>query len=146
MKAVNHGSPTDITITWDKPRDEVLNQLAHYRVTYETISVAGQPVVNSTQSSVNVSADSQKVSLKDLATYTTYKITVKPVMRDDKVENKKVIFASIYSDSSLLCHSFYGLIYYYEDIVCEVTILSCKFILETSAKKSTILSRFALQV
>ncbi|KAL9951840.1 hypothetical protein ACROYT_G044575 [Oculina patagonica] len=93
MKAVNHGSPTDITITWDKPRDEVLNQLTHYHVAYETISMGGRPVVNSTQASLNVSADSQKVSLKDLATYTTYKITVKPVMKDDKVENKKVIFA-----------------------------------------------------
>ncbi|XP_078354628.1 uncharacterized protein LOC144639220 isoform X2 [Oculina patagonica] len=93
MKAVNHGSPTDITITWDKPRDEVLNQLTHYHVTYETISMAGRPVVNSTQASLNVSAELQLVSLKDLTTYTTYKITVKPVMKGDKVENKKVIFA-----------------------------------------------------
>ena len=95
MKAINHASPTDITITWDKPRDGVLQQLTHYHVTYEAISMAGQPVINSSQSSVNVSAASQQVSLKDLATYSTYNITVKPVMKDDKMENKKVIVASI---------------------------------------------------
>ena len=95
MKAINHGSPTEITITWDKPRDGVLKQLNHYHVTYEAISMAGQNVTNSSQSSVNVSATTQQVSLKDLATYTTYEITVKPVMKDDKMENKKVIFASI---------------------------------------------------
>lgn len=95
MKAINHGSPADITITWDKPRDEVLHQLTHYHVTYEAISEAGQPITNSSLSSVNVSADSQQVSLKDLATYSTYNITVKPVMKDDKMENKKVIFAGI---------------------------------------------------
>jgi len=93
MKAINHGSPTDITITWDKPRDGVLKQLTHYHVTYEAISMAGQNVTNSSQYSVNVSATSQHVSLKDLATYSTYEITVKPVMKDDKMENKKVIFA-----------------------------------------------------
>lgn len=95
MKAINHGSPTDITITWDKPRDGVLKQLTHYHVTYEAISMAGQNVTNSSQYSVNVSATSQHVSLKDLATYSTYEITVKPVMKDDKMENEKVIFASI---------------------------------------------------
>jgi len=94
MKAINHGSPTDITITWDKPRDGVLKQLTHYHVTYEAISMAGQNVTNSSQYSMNVSAASQHVSLKDLATYSTYEISVEPVMKDDKVENKKVIFAS----------------------------------------------------
>lgn len=95
MKATNHGSPTDITITWDKPRDGVLEQLTHYHVTYEAISMAGQNVTNSSQASLNVSAATQQVSLKDLATYSTYEITVKPVMKDDKMENKKVIFASM---------------------------------------------------
>ena len=94
MTAVNHGSPTDITITWDKPRDQVLKQLKHYHVTYEAILVADYPV-NSTQFSLNVSADLQHVSLKDLETYTTYKITVKPVMSSGAMENKKVIVASI---------------------------------------------------
>ena len=95
MKAINHGSPTDITITWDTPRHEVLQQLTHYHVTYEAINMAGQNATNSSQSSVNVSAASRHVSLKDLVTYSTYEITVTPVTRDDKMKNKKVIFASI---------------------------------------------------
>lgn len=120
MKATNHGSPTDITITWDKPRDKVLNELSHYHVTYETVSMAGRPVVNSTQSSVNVSADSQQVLLKDLETYTTYEIAVKPVMKDNKVETKKVIFASIYCYLSLLYGSFKALICYFK-VASELT-------------------------
>ena len=95
MKAINLGNPTDITITWDKPREGVLEQLTHYHVTYEVISMAGQNVTNSSQASVNVSATTQQVSLKDLATYSTYEITLKPVMKNDKMENNKVIFASI---------------------------------------------------
>ena len=108
MKTINR-SPTDITITWTKPRDEVLRQLAHYHLTYETISAAGRPVVNSTQSSVNVSADSLQTSLKDLATYTTYKITVSPAMKFGKMENKKVIVASIYCGLYILLMAFYTL-------------------------------------
>ena len=57
--------------------------------------MAGQNVTNSSQSSVNVSATTKQVSLKDLATYSTYEITVKPVLKHDKMENKKVIFASM---------------------------------------------------
>ena len=95
MKAINHGSPTDIIMTWDKPRDGVLEQVTHYHVTYEVISMAGQNVTNSSQSSVNVSATTQQVTFKDLATYSTYNITVKSVMKHGKMENKKVIFASM---------------------------------------------------
>ena len=96
MKANNNSSPTSITITWEKPRDEVLNELIHYHVTYEAVFVVDQPV-NSSQVSVNVSADSQKVSLGGLETYTTYKVTVEPITRDGKAKKKKIVFASIYS-------------------------------------------------
>ena len=95
MKAIHYGSPTDITITWDKPRDGVLEQVTHYHVTYEVISMAGQNVTNSSQSSEDVGATTQQVTFKDLATYSTYNITVKPVMKHGKMENKKVIFASM---------------------------------------------------
>ena len=55
-----------------------------------------QPVISS-QVSVNVSADSQKVSLGGLETYTTYKVSVEPITRDGKAKKKKIVFASIYS-------------------------------------------------
>lgn len=95
MTATNHGSPAGITLTWDKPRDKVLHQLTHYHVTYEAVCEAGQPVVNSSSYSVNVSAESREVSLGGLSTYTTYKIKVEPVTLDGKVQNNKIIFAGI---------------------------------------------------
>ncbi|XP_068727599.1 protein sidekick homolog [Montipora capricornis] len=93
MTAQGHSSPTGIKITWDAPRDQVIHKLSHYHVTYETISEAGRPVLNSSKFSVNVSANSRELPLDDLETYTGYKITVESVSSDGKVQNSKVFFA-----------------------------------------------------
>lgn len=93
MKAINYGSPSGITITWSPPRDQVIHELTHYRVTYKIVSEAGLPVVNSSMFSVNVSANSKQLSLDGLKTYTVYKIKVESVSLDGKVHNKKVLIA-----------------------------------------------------
>lgn len=95
MTAISHGSPTGITVTWDKPRDKVIDQLLHYQVTYQTICEAGKPVVNSSILSVNVSADLRRVSLDELTTYSTYKIKVEPVTLDGKVQSNKIFIAGM---------------------------------------------------
>ena len=105
MKATNHGSPSGITITWGALRGQVIHQLTHYRVTYEIVSEAGLPVVNSSMFSVNVSADSKQLSLDGLKTYTVYKIKVESVSLDGKVHNKKELIAGKLS-SSLVSFSF----------------------------------------
>ena len=96
MTAKNHGSPTGITITWEAPRDQVIHKLSHYHVTYETISEAGRPVLNSSRFSLNVSANSRQLPLDGLETYTTYKIQVESVGLDGKVQNSKVFFVGLY--------------------------------------------------
>ena len=96
MTAKNHVSPTGITITWDAPRDQVIHKLSHYHVTYETISEAGRPVLNSSRFSLNVSASSRQLPLDGLETYTTYKIQVESVGLDGKVQNSKVFFVGLY--------------------------------------------------
>ena len=47
MTAKDQDSPIGVTITWDAPRDQVIYILFHYHVTYETISDADRPVLNS---------------------------------------------------------------------------------------------------
>ncbi|XP_074610733.1 uncharacterized protein LOC141865384 isoform X3 [Acropora palmata] len=102
MTAKNHGSPTGITITWDPPRDQVIHKLSHYHVTYETISEAGRPVLNSSRFSLNVSANSRQLPLDGLETYTTYKIQVESVGLDGKVQNSKVFFVETCRCPSIL--------------------------------------------
>lgn len=93
MQANNNSSPTGFKITWNKPRDEVLSQLIYYHVTYQAVSSVNEPV-NSSHISLNVSADSQEVSVGDLETYTTYKVMVEAITMDGESKKKKVIFTS----------------------------------------------------
>ncbi|CAH3178695.1 unnamed protein product [Porites lobata] len=93
MTAVSHYSPTGIRVKWNKLRTLVLRQLTHYNVTYEEVSEAGYPVLNSSSTTVNVRADSRKLTLSGLKTYTTYKIRVEPVTFDAKMHNNKIMFA-----------------------------------------------------
>ena len=110
MKVTNHDSPSGISITWDAPRDQVIHQLTHYRVTYEIVSEAGQPVKNASMFSVNVSANSKQLSLDGLKTYTTYKIKVESVSLDGKVHNNKILLAGRLSGSLV---SFYFPFYFF---------------------------------
>lgn len=97
MTAVSHYSPTGIRVMWNKLRTLVLRQLTHYNVTYEEVGEAGYPVLNSSSTTVNVRADSRKLTLNGLKTYTTYKIRVEPVTVDAKMHNNKIMFAGMIS-------------------------------------------------
>ena len=93
LKAWKNSGPTTITITWDTPPNHVLSELTHYHVTYTQISDMGAAVVNLTSNERNVTIDSLYVTLNDLATYSTYKIVVRPVLSNGKLEELKVLFA-----------------------------------------------------
>lgn len=95
MTAVSHYSPTGIRVKWNKLRAVVLRQLTHYNVTYEEVDEAGYPVLNSSSITVNVKADSRKLTLSGLKTYTTYKIRVEPITFDATVHNDKIMFAGM---------------------------------------------------
>lgn len=97
MTAVSHYSPTSIRVKWNKLRTLVLRQLTHYNVTYEEVGEAGYPVLNSSSTTVNVRADSRKLTLTGLETCTTYKIRVEPVTFDAKMHNNKIMFAGMIS-------------------------------------------------
>ena len=93
MKANEKDNPAGVKITWDKPRDQVIDKLTHYHVTYEITKRGGYPVVNSSKVSVSVSVESKELSLDGLETYSTYKIKVEPVSSDGSVQNNKILFA-----------------------------------------------------
>ena len=97
MTAVSHYSPTSIRVKWNKLRTLVLCQLTHYNVTYEEVGEKGYPVLNSSSTTVNVRADSRKLTLSGLETCTTYKIRVEPVTFDAKMHNNKIMFAGMIS-------------------------------------------------
>ena len=97
LTAVSHYSPTGIRVKWNKLRTLVLRQLTHYNVTYEEVGEAGYPVFNSSSKTVNVRADSRKLTLSGLKIYTTYKIRVDPVTFDGKMHNNKIMFAGMIS-------------------------------------------------
>ena len=101
MKTTEKDNPTGVTIMWDKPRDQVINQLTHYHVTYEVTKEAGYPVVNSSKVSVNVSAESKELPLDGFNTYSTYKIKVEAVSSDGRLQNNKILFAGTQSKTPM---------------------------------------------
>ena len=78
------------------PSDQVIHAVSHYLVTYETISEAGRPVLDSSRLFLNVSANSRQLPHDGLKTYTACKIKVESVGLDGKVQNNKVLLVGLY--------------------------------------------------